>query len=402
MHSSPMTSTNIVYATAKPFHHSVLVPKVECFRTPQTNPQGTDDEIELVLRVTSPENFTSTSDFPVVVIIHGGSYVGGSFDEPWLNGHNLPGIVTVSVEYRTGIAGFAQLHDESTFRGVADCQLALDWVQKHIEDFGGDPTNVTLMGQSAGAGIALWLARKDHFKGAFRRLLALSPAFPRTPFRRRKHILRRSLGTPITRKHLAALTYEQLAKGQRRFQRQIPFDLAFGPAPFEPAELADIPIVLSCTREEMFLWENNPLVPKWLLKRMFGVRSSWRAHGPFLGSLITDAAIRRFVLHAADSRPHNTWVMELRGSAEQPVYHCSDIPWVLNNTELLPAGIKEVIYNPDADTASVVHTIARVFFEGTLPSWPEYGEEKIGMAINYADSAVLESDFFAHLRPHLR
>lgn len=397
-----MTSTNIVYATAKPFHYSVAVPQADFFRTPRPNPNDSGDELELVLRVTSPKIFTSTSDFPVVVIIHGGSYAGGSFDEPWFDGHNVPGIVTVSVEYRTGIAGFAQFHDEITYRGIADCQLALDWVQKHIEDFGGDPTNVTLMGHSAGAGIALWLARKDHFKGAFRRLLALSPAFPRTPFRRRKHILRRSLSTPITRKHLAALTKEQLAKGQLRFQRQIPFDLAFGPAPFLPEELADIPIVLSCTREEMFLWEKNPPLPKWLLKRIFKVRASWRAQGPFVGSLITDAAIRRFVLHTADARPHNTWVMELRGSAEQPVYHCSDIPWVLNNTELLPAGIKEVIYNPDKDTVIRVHSIARAFFEGTLPPWPEYGTEKIGMAITYAGSKALEPDFFAHLRPHLR
>ena len=59
------------------------------------------------------------------------------------------GVVLVSINYRLGLEGFLELHDEGGNRGVLDWVAALEWVQENIDRFGGDPANVTIGGQSA-------------------------------------------------------------------------------------------------------------------------------------------------------------------------------------------------------------------------------------------------------------
>ena len=94
---------------------------------------------------------------PVLVFLHGGGFTYGSGTTPLYNGRYLAakGIVTVTVNYRLGIAGFLPVvKADGTFsanRGFYDQQCALMWVRKHIALFGGDENNITLMGQSAGA-----------------------------------------------------------------------------------------------------------------------------------------------------------------------------------------------------------------------------------------------------------
>ncbi len=159
---------------------------------------------QVALSITAP---VGAKLAPVVVYIHGGRFEGGSHADPRTDGTDLTrgGIVTVAVGYRTGLSGFAKFSDDEYFhyRGIEDVQVALEWVQRNIESFGGDPTNVTLMGQSAGAAIAFWLARRDHFRGAFRRVIAASPAFPREGFEHRKATLRQALRLRLDRPTLA-------------------------------------------------------------------------------------------------------------------------------------------------------------------------------------------------------
>lgn len=124
-----------------------------------------------------------SQDKPVVVFIHGGDYGwGGSADSSY-DAHNIvaenPDIVFVTINYRLGMLGFMDLsplkggeaYPDSHNLGLLDQACALQWVQRNIAAFGGDPDNVTLMGESAGAGsISLLLLMKES-KGLFRRAI---------------------------------------------------------------------------------------------------------------------------------------------------------------------------------------------------------------------------------------
>ncbi|MDO5098686.1 MAG: alpha/beta fold hydrolase [Corynebacterium sp.] len=390
----------IVYAAAPRFAASGLVETTA------------EPEHPLVLSITAPTHATPLSDYPVLVFIHGGGYEGGHYQEPWLNATALAQarIITVSVEYRTGIDGFVPFHDDTPhhYRGIDDCALALDWVQENIESFGGDPTNVTLMGHSAGAGIALWLGRKDHYKGTFRRIWALSPAFPHTSAKRRKAALRRALTAPITRTGLLKKTDEQLQRGYRRYQRFVFFDLPLGPTPFQPHELVDIPIIISCTREEMLIhntarridasWWRGIARP--IFRNGVGMSGSWQPPrlSNYLGYLIGDAMIRRPVVHALENAPGQCWAIEYRGTPTQPVVHCADIPWVFNNTELLPPGIPEINYTPAEQLVDTVHQYAITFIRGTLPDWPTYRPKRSVLGIDITGDKTILTDPFGYIR----
>ncbi|OQR68438.1 liver carboxylesterase 1-like [Tropilaelaps mercedesae] len=96
-----------------------------------------------------------TSALPVIVIIHGGGFsIGSSGDVPY-NGGPLAGfgdVVTVTLNYRLGILGFADMGRLLPGNvGLFDQRLALQWIQNHIAAFGGNPQKVTLLGVSAGA-----------------------------------------------------------------------------------------------------------------------------------------------------------------------------------------------------------------------------------------------------------
>lgn len=120
---------------------------------------------------------------PVVVFIHGGDYSWGGSADPSYDAHNIleenPDIVFVTINYRLGMLGFMDLsplkggeaYPDSHNLGLLDQVCALQWVQRNIAAFGGDPDNVTVMGESAGAGsISLLLLMKES-KGLFRRAI---------------------------------------------------------------------------------------------------------------------------------------------------------------------------------------------------------------------------------------
>jgi para-nitrobenzyl esterase len=90
---------------------------------------------------------------PVLVWIPGGGYVIGTSSLPEFDGGRLAaGVVVVTLNYRLGVEGFAQIDGAPANRGLLDQVAALQWVRDNIRAFGGDPDRVTVFGQSAGGG----------------------------------------------------------------------------------------------------------------------------------------------------------------------------------------------------------------------------------------------------------
>ena len=135
---------------------------------------------------------------PVLVWIHGGGYFAGSPASPWYDGasFNRDGVVTVSISYRLGFDGFGWIADAPSNRGVRDWLLALQWVQDNIANFGGDPSRVTIAGQSAGGGAVLTLLGMPAAQHLFHSVWALSGATA--------DVAHRSLGDARTRHRRAA------------------------------------------------------------------------------------------------------------------------------------------------------------------------------------------------------
>jgi para-nitrobenzyl esterase len=119
---------------------------------------------------------------PVVVWISGGGYLNCDSANPHLAGDALAaaGAVVVSAHYRSGVEGFLRLAGAPDNRALLDQLAALDWVHANISAFGGDPGNVTVLGQSAGAGSIAALLVMPAAAGAFRR--AILQSIPGTYF----------------------------------------------------------------------------------------------------------------------------------------------------------------------------------------------------------------------------
>ncbi|MER7396449.1 carboxylesterase family protein [Streptomyces sp. NPDC000151] len=102
---------------------------------------------------------------PVMVWIHGGAFLRGSSAGTAYDGAGFArdGVVCVSVNYRLGVEGFGYIADAPApaNRGLLDLIFALEWVRENIAQFGGDPGNVTLVGESAGAMSILTLLSTD-------------------------------------------------------------------------------------------------------------------------------------------------------------------------------------------------------------------------------------------------
>ncbi|MDR6791864.1 para-nitrobenzyl esterase [Pseudarthrobacter oxydans] len=121
---------------------------------------------------------------PVMVWVHGGAYLSGSNSDAMYDGGSLAaatGTVVVTVNYRLGALGFLHLADvlgagyeDSSNLGLLDLMEALRWVQGSIGAFGGDPGNVTLFGESAGAAAIGTLLGMPSSSGLFRRAIMQS------------------------------------------------------------------------------------------------------------------------------------------------------------------------------------------------------------------------------------
>ncbi len=128
------------------------------------------------------------ANLPVMVWLHGGGFTSGSGHEtPAYDGENLArqGVVVVTVNHRLGPFGFLNLskfgaaaNEASPNAGMLDLVAALEWVRDNIAAFGGDPSRVTIFGQSGGGGKVSTLMAMPAAKGLFHRAIVMSGSFP--------------------------------------------------------------------------------------------------------------------------------------------------------------------------------------------------------------------------------
>jgi para-nitrobenzyl esterase len=144
----------------------------------------------LFLNVWTPE-WPPRARKPVMFWIHGGGNYAGTAGSPNFDGESLArhGVVLVSANYRLTAFGFfahpeltrESAHHASGNYGLMDQIAALQWVRANIARFGGDPTNVTIFGQSAGAVDATVLMTSPLAKGLFHKVIAESGTVTRNP-----------------------------------------------------------------------------------------------------------------------------------------------------------------------------------------------------------------------------
>lgn len=140
---------------------------------------GEPDEDCLFLNVTTPA--ADGAGRPVLCWIHGGAFtIGSGNDYPAQALVEANDVVVVTVNYRLGLLGFLDLsgldssYAGSANNGIADQIAALEWIRDHIADFGGDPGNVTIAGESAGAISVLSLLASPAADGLYAKAMANS------------------------------------------------------------------------------------------------------------------------------------------------------------------------------------------------------------------------------------
>jgi para-nitrobenzyl esterase len=358
---------------------------------------------------------------PVVVWIHGGGYIGGSPASPWYDGRafNRDGVVTVTVSYRLGFDGFGHIPGAPSNRGVRDWLAALEWVRDNIAAFGGDPTRVTIAGQSAGGGAVLTLLGMPAAQHLFQSAWALSSALADVSPERARTMsakLANLAGVAPTRDGFASVPEETLTSLQEKAAAPDGRDplagvmvllqegLSWGPAVdgdliAQPtiASLAagvgaDKPLVLGTTDDEFTMVTDSAkgklrLVPASLAlarlklsrdrrREYLAANAGQRRKGTaaVLGRYVTDVVFRSTVVRVADARgAASTWVYRFAWAspARGWALHCLDVPFWFDCLDA-PAVESIAGQNPPRRLADALHGAAVGFIRGGDPGWPAW------------------------------
>jgi para-nitrobenzyl esterase len=196
----------------------------------------------LQLSITLPIDYTADEKLPVIVWVHGGSYVSGASDlaiyDPaiWVAEQR---VVFVAVTYRLGLFGFLGTETTPPNLGLLDLLAALHWVQRNIAAFGGDPALVTLFGHSSGADAIAQLMLTAGAPSLFRRAMLHSAPLGLTRNRQRMlRAMRQAVGPlPPTASTDEVLARESAVIKAARWQglkSGMPFGPQYGAAPLPP------------------------------------------------------------------------------------------------------------------------------------------------------------------------
>jgi len=397
---------------------------------------------------------------PVLVWFHGGGFTNGnSIEQDGYNGENLArkgDIVFVSVNHRLGSLGFSNLagvggekYAASGNVGMLDLVAALEWVRDNIENFGGDPGNVTIMGQSGGGSKVTTISAMPATRGLFHKAVVLSGSLRLSGNKEQSE----KLGAYILKE--AGLKAGQIEKLQqmpwqeyyvlanlaaRKFAEDqggsIGFGGGFAPVidgvilpqdPFypDPTPLAeDIPMIISSTTEELSPNRTNAELENVTLDEVKKQVTSRAGFSPGLGDKageVVDAYAKAF----PDKKPVEIWALisanrqstvELGDSKTRqkaPVYmvwfgwqpplfdnrmrafHCLDICFWFYNTDVMlthtGGGTRPKKLSEKMSGSLIQFMKTGDPNGGGLPEWPRYTAER-GEVMVINDASEVKND----------
>jgi para-nitrobenzyl esterase len=379
----------------------------------------------LTLNVYSPEQ--PSGPRPVMVFIHGGSFVAGSKDAEVYNGAAFArdGVVCVVINYRLGIEGFLPIPGVPTNLGLRDMIAALQWVKANIATFGGDPGKVTLFGESGGAYSIAALMASPLAAGLFHRAICQSGHIlvsrdPSVMKRLVARLARRLRIAPDRAGFLSISTLRLLAAQDRVMQPSLWWDMrdgegrdpSFGITRFLPVHgddvlpepciealrrgaSADVPLLIGTNTEEANLFfvpgGAREKISSWAARyflgraipragealRAYGLGDRKEGPGHVLSRALTDLMFRWMARRTAELHHGRSWVYEFdwRSPAlggELGAAHAVELPFVFDT--LAAASGESGLVGP-APPQSLAHSIHALWIhfatEGVAP-WPEY------------------------------
>lgn len=377
----------------------------------------------LNLNIWTPDE--TATGLPVLVFIHGGAWTGGSGAAPVHDGAAFArdGVVCVTINYRLGIDGFLPIPGAATNLGLRDMIAALEWIRDEIAAFGGDPANVTVAGESAGAMSIGDLLTSPLAKGLFRRAIIQSGhgSMVRTLETNRKVVakLAKMLKIPATLDGFRSVSAQagldaldkvqspgagldlrgangrEPAYGLSRFLPVVGDDVI--PLPplqaLEQGAGADVDLLIGTNLEEMNIYlvptgakkKLNGLLSWFLLSRVEpGARQMLKAYrrrgeaaGETLGRVLSDLVFRwpaRVFAARHQGRTH-FYEMGWRSPAfdgELGACHAVEMPFVFD-TLATGAGPRGFLgENPPQALADHIHRIWVDFAKSGAAPWPEY------------------------------
>jgi para-nitrobenzyl esterase len=365
---------------------------------------------------------------PVLVWIHGGAFQNGSGAIPTHDGSRFArdGVVCVSFNYRLGPDGFLYVGEGTANLGLLDQMAALEWVQENIAAFGGDPSKVTIFGESAGGMSATTLLAMPRAAGLFRRVIAQSGAghhaLSLETSRLMSRCLSEKLGVDASPAALASVPYGCLIAAQVELGNELAVnptpehwrEVTLNLMPFEPVidgdVLPDLPIkqlfagagtgvdvLVGTTTEEYRLFTVPPglidqLTDEALAQRIaaYGLPHAETLHlyhaaapeasaGDLFSALVTDwfyriPAIRMAEARVAHAQPAYMYEFAWRSprfTRRLGACHALELPFVFDN---LQQNEHQALTGPGAPqaVADAMHAAWVAFATSGDPGWPRY------------------------------
>ena len=370
-----------------------------------------------------------TDSLPVLVWIHGGGFTAGCNRSPWYRGTHFArdGVVLVSIGYRLSTEGFLELEDAPSNRAILDWIAALEWVQQNIANFGGDPSNVTIAGQSAGSAACVFLLTTKRAHGLFRRAICQSgvgdAGMTAETARDLGRRVAQQLGIRPTREELGRFSPIELLDAHKALN--IPQSFDRGAPQFKPFVDGDlvtqapltavregvgggVDVIVGATTEEInamrFRIPHEDVVQR--MEEIGLGPDEQRAYMEHIGApdlheavgqAMTDYIFRvpaSKLLDARESATAKSYGYDFRWRS--PVNHvgachCLEIPFVFDNLDA--ERVKDGLHgpNPPQELASDMHRSWVQFVTEGDPRWPPYDIKRRRVAI-FDDPMGLASD----------